>query len=217
MKTPANISVFIVEDHDITRLGLVYSLQEVEGISVCGMCNNGLEALKQIEALSPHVVLMDIRMPGLDGIQVTNTLKNAGNPAKIVMFTSYGDTDEVMAAVSSGADAYCLKECTQEQLITAIHSVVNGAFWLHPGIARTIFMQQKTPETESLANGISSREQEILLLIAQGASNAQIAEKLGLGIETVKSHIRRILHKLRVNDRTQAAVKAVKDGIVSIE
>lgn len=217
MKIPANTSVFIVEDHDITRLGLVYSLREVEGIAICGMCNNGLEALEQIEALQPQVVLMDIRMPGLDGIQVTTALKSAGNRAKIIMFTSYGDAQEVMSAVSSGADAYCLKECTQEQLITAIHSVVNGAFWLHPGIARTIFMQQKTPEAESLANGISLREQEILLLVAQGASNTQIAEKLGLGLETIKSHIRRILHKLHVNDRTQAAVKAVKDGIVSLE
>lgn len=218
----------MVEDHEITRVGLRLTLEQSPDIEIIGEAADGKEATEAAIALRPHVVLMDIGLPSVDGIEATALIKKALPNTRIIMLTSHDNDRDIFAALGAGADGYCLKETATTQLVMAIKTVAEGAAWLDPGIAgkvlRASVMGAKpnsSPYTLSGADHqkvagprLSQREIDVLKLVVDGLSNQAIAERLFLSIETVKTHMRRIMEKLAVSDRTQAAVKAMREGLL---
>ena len=223
----APVDVLIVEDHEFTRMGLKLSLEQIEGLNIVGEAADGEEGLKKVKELSPRVVLMDVEMPVMDGIEATRQIKEAAPHVRVIMLTSHKSDQTIFAALSAGANGYCLKNINAQQLSTVIRMVSEGAAWLDPGIANRVLSAYathnsqtapqappKTAAKQKTSISLSPRETEVLRLVADGLSNQKIAEKLGLGLETVKTHMRHIMEKLAVSDRTEAAVKAMKQGIV---
>ncbi|MFN9735943.1 MAG: response regulator [Microcystis sp.] len=233
------VRVIVVEDHDLTRMGLVVALQHREGIQVVGEAISGLQGLKLLEETKPDVAIIDIGLPTIDGIELVRRFKqNRGEDplaTKILMLTMHKNQEQVLAAFSAGADSYCMKDISIDKLIEAIYSTHEGNHWLDPAIANIVLQQvrQNVPvgpaaETKTviiqgvdreyhqlLENApLTAREREILALIVAVCSNAQIAERLYITIGTVKTHVRNILNKLSVDDRTQAAVRALRSGLV---
>ncbi len=212
------IRALLVEDHEIARLGLRTLLEGIADISVIGEAADGKAAVSMVLELRPALVLMDIGLPLMDGIEATREIKSAVQ-AKVIIFTSHENDEDIFAALSAGADAYCLKTVSGKQLANAISSVMDNALWIDPGIARRVAQalargsREKTEVTRSEnCFRLSTRESEVLDLLVEGMSNQQMAQKLYLSTETVKTHMRHIMEKLQVSDRTQAAVKAVKLG-----
>ena len=215
------ISVLIAEDHEITLMGLRLSLERDSRIKLVGSAADGAKAVELAGSLCPDVILMDIGLPVLDGVAATHEIKRTIPAVRVIMLTSHDSDEDVFAALRAGADGYCLKTVGVSQLVTAISCVASGAAWLDPAIAARVLRRagcvpqsSSEPAGRSGALSLSARELEVLWLIVDGLSNQQIAERLVVSIETVKSHVRHILEKLVVNDRTQAAVKAIRDGLV---
>lgn len=227
MSKQNEMNILIVEDHTLTRFGLktaLESLNMVKGISEAEDGETGVEIAKESK---PDVVLMDLGLPGINGIQATKNIKEHDNGIKVIILTSHNNEDEVWAALGAGANAYCLKDIEPDRLIHVIESVYDGAAWLDPSIAETVLkritgdkiksaqtkiIHQDENEEEKIQ--LTDREMEVLKLIVDGFSNAEIAEKLFVSIHTAKAHVCNILQKLSVDDRTQAAIKALKDGLV---
>lgn len=218
------VSIFIVEDHEFTRMGLKMSLEQEPGLNMVGEAADGAEAVEKVLALKPQVVLMDVEMPVMDGIDATKQIKAGAPDTRVIMLTSHNSDQTIFAALGAGANGYCLKNITAQQLATVIKMVADGAAWLDPGIANRVLsayatgeahaVQPKPGKPKSDTPTLSPRETEVLKLVAAGLSNQKIAERLGLGLETVKTHMRHIMEKLTVSDRTEAAVKAMKQGLV---
>ncbi len=227
-----SISVLIVDDQEIVRVGLKVVLEkQVPGLSnieVIGVAIDGLDALEKLETQKPDVVVMDIGLPFMDGVETTRKVKSKNENIKVVMLTSHRDDRHIFAALAAGADGYCLKETSGEQLCFAVRSVYEGAAWLDPLIARKLpsaslsnlkaldasaIKSQDTKEGKKDIESLSSRELDVLRLVTDGLTNQEIAEKLVLSVETIKTHMRHIMEKLRVSDRTQAAVKAMREGL----
>jgi DNA-binding NarL/FixJ family response regulator len=226
------VSILIVEDHEFTRMGLKLSLEQISGLNIVGEAADGEEGLRKVKELSPQVVLMDVEMPVMDGIESTRQIKEAAPDVRVIMLTSHKSDQTIFAALSAGANGYCLKNINAQQLAAVIRMVAEGAAWLDPGIANRVLSAYASHDSQSQAAAaaaaapkapvkqhktsitLSPRETEVLRLVADGLSNQKIAEKLGLGLETVKTHMRHIMEKLAVSDRTEAAVKAMKQGIV---
>lgn len=217
-----NISIVIVDDHEISRIGLKLILNNITGFNVIGEAACGESAIKVIEELQPQVVLMDIGLPFLDGISATKLVKQKWPHVKVIMFTSREAPESLFAALSAGADGYCRKETHSNGIINAIYSVAEGAVWLDPLVANLVLrvVSSSHYQTHKMTLGtkkdslLSDRELEVLKLVVEGLSNQEIANKLFLSLETVKTHMRRIMEKLLVSDRTQAAVKAMREGLV---
>jgi two-component system, NarL family, response regulator LiaR len=218
------IKVLVVEDHEITRVGLKLTLEQSDELEIVGEASDGKQAVDSAAALSPNVVLMDIGLPIMDGIEATGQIKKLLPSARIIMLTSHDNDRDIFAALGAGADGYCLKETPTSQLVLAIKTVADGAAWLDPGIAskvlRASVMGAVPTGSGSAADGkrssakLSQREIDVLKLVVEGLSNQAIAERLYLSVETVKTHMRRIMEKLAVSDRTQAAVKAMREGLL---
>ena len=213
------IKVLLVEDHSLTRVGLKFSLEKHENIEIVGEAEDGQQAIDKNKELSPDVILMDLGMPNVNGIEATTTIKAEFPDSSIIILTSHDDEEQVLAAFAAGADAYCMKDIPAERLIQAIESVNDGVVWLDPTIAEIVLSyvpsQSKKQQTLTLEDfHLTPREQEVLRLIVEGHSNADIAFDLTVSMHTVKTHISNILSKLGVNDRTQAAVKAMKENLV---
>jgi len=222
------IKVLVVEDHTMTRMGLQLVLEKSSDIEIIGEAEDGEQGIKKTQELSPDVILMDIGLPVIDGIEATQTIKNLQLTAKILMFTSRDNEEDVFAALGAGADAYCMKGASPDQLISAIKAVNEGTAWLDPAIARTVLntLQVSRPKTDTVyieqgakpksdfVNILTEREMEVLSLIVEGLSNPQIAERLFITRATAKAHVHSILQKLCVDDRTQAAVTAMREGLV---
>jgi NarL family two-component system response regulator LiaR len=222
--TPS-ITIFIAEDHEITRVGLKLTLEHVPGFHVVGEAEDGKGTVKQVTELKPHVVLMDIGLPLMDGIDATTRIKEEVPGTKIIMLTSHDNDRDIFAALGAGADGYCLKEVSGAQLVMAIRAVADGVAWLDPGVASRVLRAcaaitpaaQGSDDAVPKAPGpspLSQRELDVLRLVVEGLSNQEIADKLILSVETVKTHMRHIMEKLAVSDRTQAAVKAMREGLV---
>ena len=211
------ITVIIVDDHEITRLGLKATLHNLGDFHVLAEAENGSQAATLVEQFKPDVVLMDIAMPVMDGIEASRLIKSANPDVKILMFTSHDDDSDVFAALSAGADGYCLKDSSIDLVAQAIRAVCMGAAWLDSGIAKIVLQTERTERASASEPkfNLSLRELEVLGVLVEGASNQQIATKLIISTETVKTHMRHIMEKLMVSDRTQAAVKAVKQGLLS--
>lgn len=214
----SNITVLVVEDHEVMRFGLKSLLANVEGFQVVGEAGDGREAIEKAKALKPRVVVMDIVMPKMNGIDASHELKAALPDTKIIMFTSFETQSYVFAALAAGAHGYCLKNVTANNLIAAIRTVDSGAAWFDKEIAEIVLGYIKT----GLAQGdievkkmtLSPREIEVLTCVTEGQTNNEIAAKLVVSVETVKTHLKRIMEKLEVSDRTQAAVQALKQGLL---
>lgn len=215
------IGVLLVEDDEPTRFWLRLTLEPEKVYKVVGEAEDGKTAVQLALQHKPRVVLMDIGLPVLDGVAASKQIKEALPETRIIMFTSHDSDDSVFAALTAGCDGYCLKSLTAEQLLKAISSVCDGAAWLDPGIANRV-LRAATGRSQSDADkaepqnpfALSAREMDVLVLLVEGLSNQQIAERLHLGTETVKTHMRHIMRKLAVSDRTQAAIKAMREGIV---
>lgn len=221
MTTVKNFSILIVEDDEMMQLGLSRMLNN-QDLTVAGLVEEGNVAVETALKLKPDIVLMDIGLPGLDGIEATRAIKTAAPDVRVVILTSYVHQDQVLAAMSSGADAYCVKGTSIEQLCAAIHTVADGSVYLDARIADYVLTNvvSKTPVlTEEAINqgkdfGFSQREIQVLKLLARGKNNAEIAQVLHLSANTVKGHVRRILLKMSVADRLKAVVKASDLGLV---
>ena len=217
------VSVIIVEDYKLTRMGLKSSLEEFEGISVVGESEDAEKGLILISRLKPDVVLMDLGLPGMNGIEATSRVKQENPNVKIIILTSHERDEEVLAALGSGANAYCLKDIEPNALVNVIKEVAKGACWLDPVIAKVALKLFPKPESikisyaNQLSDGrsqLTEREMEVLRLLVKGKSNTEIAKDLIVSVHTAKAHVCSILQKLCVDDRVQAAVKAVKENIV---
>jgi DNA-binding NarL/FixJ family response regulator len=213
------ISVLIVDDQDLVREGLRMLLDAEPDLCVVGEAGNGNQAVAQVRVLDPDVVLMDVRMPELDGVEATARLVRSGGRARILMLTTFNLDEYVYRAMKAGASGFLLKDATRDQLAGAVRTVAAGDSLLAPAITRRLiddFCRGPAPgaATANAAAPLSERELEVVRLIAQGLSNAEVAAGLYLSEATVKSHVARVLAKLGLRDRVQVVVYAYEHGIV---
>jgi DNA-binding NarL/FixJ family response regulator len=196
------------------QLGLEQSLEDHPQFEIVGQASDGYLGVEAALRLKPDVIVMDIGLPRLDGIEATERIKKELPDVRVVMLTSHTSETEVIAALSSGADAYCIKGTNVDRLIAAIAAAQEGATYLDPQIARRVIEHLKTPTPTNHLGQLSQRELEVLKLMVDGKSNPEIAAELYLSPNTVKTHIRGIMNKLAVDDRVQAAVVALRSGLV---
>jgi two-component system, NarL family, response regulator LiaR len=231
------IRIAIVEDHELTRIGLEAALQRRDGIEVVGDAANGYQGLQLLQTTKPDLAIVDIGLPDIDGIEMVRLWREKQGknplPTKILMLTMHKSEDSVMAAFAAGADAYCMKDINMDKLEEAIRSTHEGNPWIDPTIASIVLQQlrknspaadkKNTIQIKGLEGdyadivgsaGLTDREIEILQLIVRGGSNGEIAEQLFVTVGTVKTHVRHILNKLCVDDRTHAAVLALRAGLI---
>lgn len=232
------IRALLVEDHLLTRIGLKTVIDRTLDIKVVGEASNGEEAVQAADQLKPDVVLMDVGMPVMDGIEASRKILEKYPDIKIIMLTSHDNDRDIFASLAAGASGYCLKDVEPDRLYTAIRSVSSGDVWLDSSIANRVLLHYASqtepspahspepapapsvrPETppaarQPLPEPLSQRELEVLKLVVDGLSNQEIADRLIISLATAKTHVRNILNKLAVDDRTQAAVQAMRRGLV---
>lgn len=218
------INTLLVEDHELYRMGLSMLLDKAEGITLVAESADGLDGIKKARELSPDVILMDIGLPNIDGIEATQRIKDFNPDVKILIFTSRDSENDVFEAFKAGADGYIMKGATPEQTISAIKSVYEGVGWIDPSIAKMVFsnlqrpsanvVTEPEPKKSNNSYGLTERELDVLELMVEGLSNPQIADKLVITKATAKAHVHSILQKLCVSSRTQATVTAMKEGLV---
>jgi DNA-binding NarL/FixJ family response regulator len=264
----SEIRIVIIEDHAVVRLGLITALQSYAGIEVVGEAANAMQGLNLLQSAQPDVAIVDIGLPGMDGIEMTQKFRRYQatsqatsqfiNPSaelavdhdkdpvnvpvnvpvnltKILMLTMQGSETAVLASFAAGADSYCIKDIEMDQLVEAIKATHNGSAWIDPAIASIVLRQmrmgmvqakghKKTVEIQAVetkyeevleAYPLTSRELEVLELMVAGCTNIAIAERLYITVGTVKTHVRNVLSKLCADDRTEAAVRALRSGIIS--
>ena len=210
--------MLLVDDHDLFRSGL-RSLLEEQGLQVVGEADNGSEALRLVGELAPDVVVMDLKMPGLTGVETTRQVTSIAPRTRVVVLTISVDDDDVMDAVVAGACGYLLKDSSIDTLIAGIRAAASGESLISPQIATKVLQQLRaqtadTTAAKTIRTELSERELEVLRLIANGKDNAEIARELFISPKTVKNHISNILMKLQIENRIQAAVYAVRSGLV---
>lgn len=234
------LKLLIAEDHQILRIGLRLLLSEWSDVDVVGEATTGVEAVQLAKELTPDVVVMDLGMPRMDGIEASKAIRHENPQTKIIVLTSHTDSRDISASLSAGATGYCLKDVDSERLRTAILAVASGDVWLDSRVAAQIMstsvkasgqhqQQERRPVAEPVpakrntpsadddtigGEVLSPRELEVLALLVDGLSNKKIAEKLFISPDTVKTHIRHIMEKLAASDRTAAAVKAIRNKLV---
>ncbi|MEC4985013.1 MAG: response regulator transcription factor [Oscillatoria sp. PMC 1068.18] len=235
------IRVALIEDHELTRVGLRTALQQRSEIDLVGEAANATEGMKILAEQRPDIGIVDIGLPDMDGIELTRKFKESqqnteANVTKILILTLQDNEDSVLAAFAAGADSYCMKNISFDRLLEALKTTKEGNAWIDPAIAKIVLSQAQKPVPESEppvtnktvkinaaepeysqlieAYPLTERELEVLQLIVEGCSNAEIAEKLFITVGTVKTHVRNILNKLCADDRTQAAVRALRSGLV---
>ncbi len=240
-----NIRVALIEDHDVVRIGLRAVFQDQEGIELVGEATNGPQGLALLQTVPVDVALVDVGLPGMDGIELTQRFRQfqqeqadpglASTPTKVLILTMQGNEETVLAAFAAGADSYCMKDAGVAQLIEAIRKTYSDDAWIDPAIAAIVLRQMRQsivqntndkatieirsvePEYEQVlaSDSVTEREHEVLELIVAGCTNVVIAERLCITVGTVKTHVRNILVKLCADDRTEAAVRALRAGIIS--
>jgi DNA-binding NarL/FixJ family response regulator len=215
----APVRVLLVDDDDLMRAGLRAVLSSDSRVEVVGEAGSGRAAVERVRALEPDLVLMDVRMPDLDGIAATREVTSASPEVKVVILTTFEQDDYIFGALSAGASGFLLKRSGPEELLAAIQTVAAGDSLLSPSVTRTVIdrmARQPTPEIgpSRLLDELTPREHEVLVLLARGLSNSEIAAELVIEESTVKTHVKRILMKLRLRDRIQAVVFAYESGLV---
>ncbi|MCP3821239.1 response regulator transcription factor [Streptomyces sp. A3M-1-3] len=207
------IKVLLVDDHQVVRRGLRTFLEVQDDIEVVGEASDGAEGVARAEELRPDVVLMDIKMPGTDGIEALRKLRELANPARVLIVTSFTEQRTVVPALRAGASGYVYKDVDPDALAGAIRSVHAGHVLLQPEVAGALLSQEGSNGGTGRGTTLTEREREVLGLIADGRSNREIARALVLSEKTVKTHVSNILMKLDLSDRTQAALWAVRHGV----
>lgn len=236
----SDIRVVLIEDHDVVRIGLRTVLQIQQGIQVVGEATTGTQGLALLQTIPVDVALVDIGLPGMDGIELTQKFRqfqkeHLDSTTKVIMLTMQGNEETVIAAFAAGADSYCMKDVGIKQLIEAIEMTHTGNAWIDPAIASIVLRQMRQgivqpsnrkqtieikslePEYEQVlaSDPVTEREREVLELMVAGCTNVAIAQQLFITVGTVKTHVRNILAKLCADDRTEAAVRALRSGIIS--
>lgn len=220
------INVLLVEDHELYRMGLSMLLSKADAINLIAEASDGAEGVKKARELSPQVILMDIGLPNMDGIEATQRIKDFLPETKILIFTSRDSEHDIFESFKAGADGYIMKGASPEQTISAIKAVSQGVGWIDPAIAKIVFSSigvskktiVETPDfiskKDSNPYGLTERELDVLSLMVDGLTNPQIADKLVITRATAKAHVHSILQKLCATSRTQATVMAMKEGLV---
>jgi DNA-binding NarL/FixJ family response regulator len=216
--TDDRVRVLLVDDDDLMRAGLRSVLSSDDTIEVAGEAGDGGEALDRVRETQPDVVLMDIRMPGVDGISATREVLAGSVDVKVVVLTTFEDDDYIFDALSAGASGFLLKRTKPEELISAIHAVAEGDSLLSPSVTRRVIDRMATQPVAGLSGArlekLTPRELEVLELIGRGLSNREIAESFVIEESTVKTHVKRILMKLGLRDRVQAVILAYETGLI---
>lgn len=208
------LRVLIVEDDPMMQLGLEQSLAAQPFIEIIGQAEDGYLGVEAAKKLKPDLIVMDVGLPRLDGIAATEQIKAELPEIRVVMLTSHTTEQEIIASLSAGADAYCVKGADVERLLQAITAAAEGATYLDPLVGRQVIKHLSPPSPAHKTANLSQREMEVLKLIVEGYSNPEIASELYLSANTVKTHVRGIMNKLAVDDRVQAAVAALRYGLV---
>jgi DNA-binding NarL/FixJ family response regulator len=235
----SSIRVVLIEDHDLTRFGIRTLLRDHDHIEIVGEARDAGSGLKVIEMVQPDIAIVDIGLPDMSGVELTQRLRTTQSDVdtlktKVLIMTMQDDEEVVLAAFAAGADSYCMKDISTHRLVEAVEITASGNVWIDPAIAKIVLKQAQTAKftlTGKLSTiainrlseednktisdyPLSSRELDVLALIVNGCSNAEIAEQLYITVGTVKTHVRNILNKLCVSDRTQIAVRALRAGLV---
>ncbi len=211
--------ILIVEDHELTRFGLKTAFDSCDWVEVIYEADSAESGIEIVENNKVDLVIMDLGLPGMNGIEATSEIKELNPESKIVILTSHNDAQEVLNSLKAGANAYCSKEINPKRLIQVVQSVLDGASWFDPSIAHVVLeaaakSQKNEVVTPEKDYGLTARESQILKLITEGLSNNEIANQLFVSINTTKAHVASILQKLEVDDRLQAALKALKERLV---
>ncbi len=207
------IGVVIVDDHPVVRQGLRTFLETQKDLEILGEAENGEEALERIAESVPDVVLMDLVLPGIDGIEATRRVRELSPSTKVIVLTSFADDEKVFPAIKAGAAGYLLKDVEPPQLAEAIRAVYRGEALLHPTVAARLMQEVSSEDRQAPGGTLTPRELEVLRLVARGMSNKEIAKELTVSEKTVKTHVSNVLAKLHLADRTQAALYAVRRGL----
>ena len=212
-------NILIVEDHELTRFGLKTAFETCDYAGEIFEAESAETAIDIVHSKHIDLIIMDLGLPGMDGIEATHTIKQFSPEIKVVILTSHNDVQEVLNSLKAGANAYCSKEINPSRLITVVQSVIDGASWFDPSIAHIVLEAAAKSQKDEFVKpekdyGLTSRETQILKLITEGYSNNEIANQLFVSINTTKAHVASILQKLEVDDRLQAALKALKERLV---
>ncbi|WP_449621820.1 response regulator [Robertmurraya sp. Marseille-Q9965] len=209
------IRILIADDHHVVRRGLVFFLQTQKELEIIGEAANGLEAIEMARTLQPDLILMDLVMPEMDGIEATKQIKKELPETKIMMLTSFSDQDQVIPALEAGANGYQLKDIQPDELVKSIKKIVSGENQLHPKATSHLLANLSNKNRRNLINELTKRELDVLKEIAKGKSNKEIAASLFITEKTVKTHVSNLLGKLELADRTQAALYAVRNRLIN--
>lgn len=212
-------NILIIEDHELTRFGLKTALEDVEFIGTIYEADSAEKGLELFENNDIQLIIMDLGLPNMNGIDATKKIRAINKDAKIVILTSHNDEKEVINSIKAGANAYCSKEINPQRLVNVVQSVLDGAAWFDPSISHIVLKAATTTQSYEVSPkksdyNLTARESQILKLITEGYSNTDIANELLVSINTTKAHVASILQKLEVDDRLQAALKAIKNKIV---
>jgi DNA-binding NarL/FixJ family response regulator len=213
------VRIILAEDHRITREGLVNLLQERSDMEVVGEAENGREAVKLASELSPDLVIMDVTMPDLNGIDATRIITGGSNNTRVIALSMYSDKQFVQGMIQAGASGYLLKDCAFEELVTAIQAVMQGDTYLSPGIAGIVvqdYLTKLTTDRSSADTVLTAREREVLQLIAEGNSTKEIAARLSVSVKTVETHRRQIMEKLGIFSIAELTKYAIREGLTSL-
>lgn len=212
------ISVLLADDHAVLRMGLRALIATEPDMVVVGEAANGAEAVEQARALRPDVVLLDLVMPGTDGLYALERLPHLPTPPHVLVFTSFAEDDKLFPAIRAGAQGYLLKETDPREVLIAIRDIAQGGAALHPAVARRVLREMsRPPQGPLIEEPLTERELEVLNLLARGCSNQEIAEQLSVRERTVRSHVSSILAKLHLANRTQAALYALRTGFLQLD
>jgi DNA-binding NarL/FixJ family response regulator len=206
------IRVLVVDDHPVLRTGLSQLLEQAEGVELSGLATDGAEGVELALAGRPDVVLMDLEMPGLDGIEATRRIRAAGTHTQVVVLTSFSDRERILEALDAGASGYLLKDAEPEELLRGIHAAAAGDAPLAPRAATELLAERREERPEAQ---LTPREQEVLVMVAEGLPNKLIARRLEITEGTVKAHLTRIFERIGVSDRTQAALWAERHRLAT--
>ena len=214
-----SVRIILAEDHRITREGLVNLLQERPDMEVVGEAENGREAVRLAKELSPDLVIMDVTMPDLNGIDATRIITSGSNNTRVIALSMYSDKQFVQGMIQAGASGYLLKDCAFEELVSAIQAVIQGDTYLSPGIAGIVvqdYLTKLTTDRSSADTVLTNREREVLQLIAEGNSTKEIAARLNVSVKTVETHRRQIMEKLGIFSIAELTKYAIREGLTSL-
>jgi two-component system response regulator NreC len=214
-----SVRIILAEDHRITREGLVNLLQERPDMEVVGEAENGREAVRLAKELAPDLVIMDVTMPDLNGIDATRIITTGSNNTKVIALSMYSDKQFVQGMIQAGASGYLLKDCAFEELVSAIKAVIQGDTYLSPGIAGIVvqdYLTKLTTDRSSADTVLTNREREVLQLIAEGNSTKEIAARLTVSVKTVETHRRQIMEKLGIFSIAELTKYAIREGLTSL-